>query len=1057
MTNLGISGRIAAYFQNRKITPLLALAALLLGLLALAVTPREEEPQIDVTMANVLVPLAGASAKDVENIVVRPLELVLSRMQGVEHVSAVSVAGMATLTVQFEVGIKRQEALSHLYDAVHSNADLFAKMGKNVQPIVKPKGIEDVPIVVLTLFLKDETTPLSLLNDTAHALKSELLRVEGAREVTVTGAGKRALVVSLDPVKLASKNLDVNQVLNAIGQNASRHSAGQLIAQNQTRDIYVGDFFHDYDDVANVVVGSEIIQQKPAPIFLKDVADIQDKLTPAREYVWHASQDAPRQTALTMAVSKKNGVNASAVADEIIAKVAAFENDLIAANIGVEVSRNYGHTADNKANQLIQKLFFATLSVVILVLFTLGWREALIIGTAVILTLLLMLFASYAYGFTLNRVSLFALIFSIGILVDDAIVVVENIHRHHQLAPEKTLLQIIPSAVDEVGGPTILATFTVIAALLPMAFVSGLMGPYMSPIPINASIGMLLSLAIAFVFTPYLSGKWLSRHPHVSTNGEDSRLLAIFSRIFKPFLGAKARLWRLGLLVVTLLLILAAFSLPYFGKVVLKMLPFDNKSELQVVVDLPANSPVEQTAALLQELGDEVLKWREVKSYQAFAGTSAPMSFNGLVRQYYLRQQSFNGDLQVNLHAHDRAASHDIALKMRPSLVEIAKRYQATLKVVEVPPGPPVQAPIYLQIYADSDQSRERITAIAEQVFLKTDGVVDVESSNKKMPASVELKIDQQKAQRYGVAVAHILSALNMRDGAEVALVHNAQNAHLPVVVNLSPALGGSLESLLALGIANQEGKLIPLGDLVSVDDRQGEPARYRKDLLAMSFVGADMAGAADSPLYAMFALRAPLAKALEDENVQEYFINTPDNIYQQNAMKWDGEWQITYETFRDMGLAYAVGLVIIYLLVVAHFGSYQVPLVIMMPIPLTLIGVLPGHALLGAEFTATSMIGVIALAGIIVRNSILLVDFIKLQLAAGHSLEQAVITSASTRAKPILLTGFAAMIGAFFILTDPIFNGLAIALIFGILLASILSMLLVPLLYYVMYQEKQS
>jgi multidrug efflux pump subunit AcrB len=705
--------------------------------------------------------------------------------------------------------------------------------------------------------------------------------------------------------------------------------------------------------------------------------------------------------------------------------------------------------------------------VVVLVFFALGLREAAIVGIAVILTLAATLFASWAWGFTLNRVSLFALIFSIGILVDDAIVVVENIHRHRELHPGKSLAEIIPPAVDEVGGPTILATFTVIAALLPMAFVTGLMGPYMSPIPINASMGMVISLLIAFTVTPWLA------HRLSKTQGGDaadaahhsgSKLHRGFSKLLLPFLADKKAVRNRRLLWAGIgVAILISISLAAVQLVVLKMLPFDNKSEFQVVLDMPVGTPVENTSAALHEMGAYLATVDEVTDYQGYAGTAAPINFNGLVRQYYLRQAPELGDLQVNLAGkHLRARkSHDIAGAVRARLEEIAARHGAKVKVVEVPPGPPVLSPLVAEIYGPDEAGRHALAKQVRQAFAQTADIIGIDDSIEDNAPKVVLRVDQRKAALLGIAASDVVQTMRVGlDGEDITSLHDGQSKYsIPVRLNLPPEKQARLNTLLTMTVKSAAGDNVPLSELVKVQPTTREKTIYHKDMLPVTYVIGDMAGKLDSPLYGMFAVRGKLDNltAAQGAPLGEYFIRQPSDPYRQFSLKWDGEWQITYETFRDMGLAYAVGLVLVYILVVAQFGSYLTPLIIMAPIPLTIIGVMPGHALLGAQYTATSMIGMIALAGIIVRNSILLVDFINLQVAKGVPFVEAVIDSASARAKPIVLTGLAAMIGAGFILDDPIFNGLAISLIFGILVSTLLTLVVIPVLYYAANRKKFS
>ncbi|MBT9526368.1 MAG: efflux RND transporter permease subunit, partial [Rhizobacter sp.] len=1002
---LGASGRIAAFFQSAQITPLLALVALLLGAFAVLVTPREEEPQINVTMANVLIPFPGAAVRDIEQMVATPAEQVLSQIAGIEHVMSVSRPGMAVITVQFKVGVPRTEALVRLYDTVNSNAD-WLPQGLGVgAPIIKPKGIDDVPIVTLTLFGRGETGPYDL-ERVAHSIEADLKRVAGTREVTTVGGPGRAVMVELDPARMASTGVTVADMRAALQSANLGLPIGELLSGNRSVALESGPFLNSARDVAELVVGV----RAGKPVFLQDVASVRDGAPPPSRYVWHgtAGKGAAEYPAVTIAVTKKPGQNAIDVADAVMTRVQALKNTVIPSEVEVAETRNYGATANDKAKKLIQKLLFATASVVALVFIALGRREAAIVGAAVILTLTATLFASWAWGFTLNRVSLFALIFSIGILVDDAIVVVENIHRHQQLYPGKTLAQIIPGAVDEVGGPTILATLTVIAALLPMAFVSGLMGPYMSPIPINASMGMLLSLAIAFVVTPWLARLWMKPGSgHATAPGRlQTKIAQGFERIFRPLLDdtrgqRNRRLLGAGVAA----LIAVSVALPVAGLVMLKMLPFDNKSEFQVVVDMPAGTPVEQTAAVLHELGAHLATLPEVTHYQAYAGTAAPINFNGLVRQYYLRSGGEVGDIQVNLvdKAHRSEQSHAIATRVRPALQAIGKRFGANVKVIEVPPGPPVLSPIVAEVYGPDAEGRREVAKAVRAVFEKTEGVVDADDSSIAAAPKTVLLVDRRKAALLGVPQQAIVSTLRAGlAGESTTYLHDESKYPAAATLQLPPQRQGELDTLLQLTVRAADGKLVPIRELVKASDTLREQPVYHKDLLPVNYVVADTAGKIDSPLYGVFGMRSALAqiKPPGGGELGEYFISQPADPYRGYALKWDGEWQITYETFRDMGAAYAVGLILIYLLVVAQFGSYLTPLIIMAPIPLTIIGVMPGHALLGAQYTATSMIGMIALAGIIVRNSILLVDFINLQVAEGKPFKDAIVNSAITRAQ---------------------------------------------------------
>ena len=1069
--SLGLSGRIARSFQASQMTPLLALVALLMGIFATLVTPREEEPQIDVTMANVFVPFPGASAKDVENLVASPAEQVLSRMSGVEHVYSVSRSGMAVITVQFDVGVKYNDAVLRLYDTVHSNSDwLLPNLGVG-QPVIKPKGIDDVPIVALTFWTSDTERSAFDLQQVARSAEVELKRIKGTRDVASIGGPDHVIRVVMDSERMNAFGVTPQDIAGALKVSNALQSSGSVVAGNREVLVQTGTYIESAADVRKLVVAVRGNAGERKPVFMGDVAEIDDGPDQPVKYVWFGDKTGI-YPAVTLQISKKPGVNAADVANGVIGRVESLKGTVIPEGVEVSVTRNYGETATDKAQKLIGKLAFATGFVVLLVFFALGKREALIVGVAVSLTLAATLFASWAWGFTLNRVSLFALIFSIGILVDDAIVVVENIHRWQTLFPEKGLLEIIPDAVDEVGGPTILATFTVIAALLPMAFVTGLMGPYMSPIPINSSMGMFISLAIAFVVTPWLAAHLMKSHAggghaaaeHASEEVERGKLDRVFRRVLTPFLDRdKGRAARRSLMVVVLLLIVGSISLAGVKLVVLKMLPFDNKSEFQIVLDMPVGTPLEETARVLREIGDEINKVPEVINYQAYAGTASPINFNGLVRQYYLRAAPESGDLQVNLvdKKHRSRQSHEIANSVRDAVEAIGRKAGGNAKVVEVPPGPPVMSPIVAEVYGPDYPGQIAVAKAVRGVFENTADLVAIDDSVEADARKSVLHVLQSKAALLGVAQSDIVEVVGMGlAGADVTPVHNTESKfEIPVRVTLPAEKQSSLDALLKLKVRSREGQLVPISEVVEIRDLPREKSIFHKDLLPVVYVYGDMAGKLDSPLYGMFDARSQLTgKALEQGgSLQEWFIRQPADPYASYAIKWDGEWQVTYETFRDMGIAYAVGLVLIYLLVVAHFHSYLVPLIIMAPIPLTIIGVMPGHALLGSQYTATSMIGMIALAGIIVRNSILLVDFIKQQVATGMDFAEAVIQSAAVRAKPIALTGLAAMLGALFILDDPIFNGLAISLIFGIFVSTVLTLVVIPVLYYAAFSKENA
>jgi multidrug efflux pump subunit AcrB len=1060
---LGISGRIAQAFQDTELTPLLALIGLLLGLFAIMVTPREEEPQIDVTFANIFIAYPGASAGEVERLISTPAEQIVSEIEGIEHVYSVSKPGLSILTAQFEVGEESTSAIVRLYNKIYSNSDWLPTQLGVAQPIIKPKGIDDVPIVSLTLWTADLQRGAHELQKVAHAVEAELKRVPGTRDIYTIGGPDNVVRIQLDPQRLAGYDIDLEELKQALLAANSSAEAGVLVQQDQEASVQAGVFLTTQKEISSLVIG---IKNK-APVYLRDVATVLSGADQPTQYAWLGTGPAAEQKgftvqgefpAVTLAIAKQPGTNAVDIANAVIARFDALKGIVVPDGVEVTVTRNYGETADNKAKTLIKKLVFVTIAVVILVLLALGWREAIIVGVAVVVTLMLMLFASWAWGFTLNRVSLFALIFSIGILVDDAIVVVENIHRHQKIGG-KSLKEAIPLAVDEVGGPTILATFAVIAALLPMAFVTGLMGPYMGPIPINASMGMLLSLLVAYILTPWMVLKMMANQSHSITSSseasQDNAMYRFFHRVIGVFVASRAaRLWRWILLLVMIVLIAGSVGLGAMKLVVLKMLPFDNKSEFQIVVDMPEGTSLEHTAGLMRELGAYLSTVPEVTDYQAYVGTASPINFNGLVRQYYLREGSEVADIQVNLidkKLRDRK-SHEIASSTRQALQKIGERWNGNVKIVEVPPGPPVQSPIVAEIYGLDYDSQLAVAKQVRSVFEQTEDVVDIDDTVEFAAPRKIIKIDQKKAALLELSQSQVVAAVRMAlAGEDVGYLHDSTVKYaVPLRLEFPVSEQRDLSAVLKLRLRNASGNLIAIGDVVNVVDSQREQTIYHKDLLPVVFVTADMAGELDSPLYGMFDIYA----RLQDTSIEQFFINAPI-LPVNESIKWDGEWQVTYETFRDMGLAYGVGIILIYLLVVAQFRSYLIPLVIMAPIPLTIIGVMPGHALLGAQFTATSMIGMIAMAGIIVRNSILLVEFINQALASGMKLEEAVIRAAAVRAKPIILTAAAAMLGALFILDDPIFNGLAVALLFGILVTTVLTLLVIPVMYYAFTRRK--
>ncbi|HET7468148.1 MAG TPA: efflux RND transporter permease subunit [Gemmatimonadales bacterium] len=1056
---MGVAGRIAQRFLRSKLTPLVTLASLAAGLLAILATPREEEPQISVPMIDVLVGLPGAGPAETENLLVRPLERRMAEIPGVEHVYSTAGDGFALITVRFRVGENQERSVVNVHAKLLSAADQ-APPGAT-PPLVVPHSIDDVP--VLTLTLHSPRYQSNELRQVAIHLEDEVRTVPEVARTFVTGGEPRQMRVELDPVRLTASGVTPGEVAAALESMNARLQAGELTAGNAVALVRVGAPLATAGEVGAVVVSS----RGSAPVYLRDVATVRDDFAERTSYVSHAAA-GEGESAVTISVAKRPGANATTVAHAVLARVDAARTRLLPSDVRVSVTRNYGETAREKASELILHLLIATLSVTALIWVFLGWREALVVLVAVPVTLALTLFAYYALGYTLNRITLFALIFSIGILVDDAIVVVENIYRH--LARDRTDPEAAAIAgVDEVGNPTILATFTVIAAILPMAFVSGLMGPYMRPIPVGASVAMLASLGVAFAVTPYLALRLLRGHvpaaadaapspsPLANPHGGPDHGSApagwfptFYARLMRGLVEHPGR--RLAFYGMVAVLLLASVSLVALRVVSVKMLPFDNKSEFQVVLDTPEGTTLEATAALGAEVAAYLRTVPEVESTELYAGTAAPFNFNGLVRHYFLRRGDNVADVQVNLRPKGERSrqSHAIAVAVRPGVDAIARRYRASAKVAEIPPGPPVLSTLVAEIYAADDQTRLETARRVRQVFETTPGVVDVDWTLEAPQRQITFRVDRERAAAAGASVEQITRTVALaQSGAATGLAPSpTAREGVAIVARLPLPDRSSAEALLGLPVATAGGPE-PLARFVAVDSSARESVRLRKDLRPVIYVTGDVAGAIESPVYAILAMNRRLDSVrVNGAEIRRYNAVQPARL-DETAMKWDGEWQITLEVFRDLGVAFAAVLVLIYVLLVGWFQSFKVPLVIMAPIPLTLVGILPGHALTGAFFTATSMIGMIALAGIIVRNSILLVDFIQLAEARGASVEAAVIEAGSVRFRPIALTAAAVVIGGLVMVLDPIFQGLAVALMSGAVAATLLTMVVVPLLYW--------
>jgi multidrug efflux pump subunit AcrB len=1060
--NTGFSGQIARAFIHSRLTPLIVIASLLLGLFAVFVTPREEEPQIKVPMIDVFVAYPGASAKEVEERVTTPMEKLLWEVEGVEYIYSMASAGGNLTIVRFYVGTDAEEAIVRLYNKLMSNYDRIPP-GVS-EPLVKPKSIDDVPVLALTLW-SEKYTGFELRN-VATMLADELKKDESVSEVSVIGGQRRQVRVELDSMRLRAYGQSPFQILGALKQANSNLPSGSVPSASRELLIEAGGFLKDADDVRSVVVGVD----KGRPVYLNDVAKVSDGPEEPSNYVFmglgpaasvkgiSASNTAADFEAVTIALSKKAGANASVVAEAALKKAEALKGGLVPSGMNMTVTRNYGETAKEKSDELLEHMLVATIAVIILIALALGTRESAVVTVAVPVTLSLTLLVNYLYGYTLNRVTLFALIFSIGILVDDAIVVVENIHRRFRMNGVST--GTATAAVDEVGNPTILATFTVIAALLPMAFVSGLMGPYMRPIPVGASAAMLFSLLVAFIVSPWLGYKVLKNvSQEAKGEKESSRLELFYSRLLTPFIINRGK--RLAAFAGVVLLLLLAFLLVPFKAVTMKMLPFDNKSELQIVIDMPEGATLEDTARATKALGEYLRSVPEVTDFQSYVGAASPYNFNGLVRHYYLRSGPNVADIQANFVAKDKRSSqsHDIAKRLRPGLQEIAKKHGANIKLAEIPPGPPVLSTLVAEVYGPDEKGRIEVAAKIKEVFETTPGVVDVDWYVEEPQRKLVFEVDGTKASLNGISTEAVAATLRTAvSGMSAGLVHfDAAKDPVDIYLRMPMDVRSELPSLESIGVPSPAGGLVPLSELVTLRDASADRTIYHKNLKSVTYVTGDVAGVAESPVYAILEMGSKIdgLKAPEGYSIEQ-FSSTQPWLEDRYSMKWDGEWHITYEVFRDLGIAFAAVLVLIYILVVAWFKSFITPVIIMAPIPMTLVGILPGHWLFGAFFTATSMIGFIALAGIIVRNSILLVDFIEREQKEGTPLKEAVIKAGAVRSRPILLTAAAVVVGSFVMLFDPIFQGLAISMMFGAVAATFLTLAAVPLLYYELFKNKE-
>jgi multidrug efflux pump subunit AcrB len=1060
---LGIAGRLAQNFLNSKLTPLFIAASLAVGIFAVTIIPREEEPQILVPMLDIATAMPGASPAEVEERVTLPIEDLVHEISGVEYVYSTSAPGQSLVIVRFLVGTPQEDALIKVYSKLYSN---FDRMPPGVsQPLIKARSIDDVPILALTLW--GEHYNGYQLRAIADEMQHNIAQTADVSETAIIGGLPRSMRVVLSTEKLNAYGLSPMAIAGHLQAANASVQAGSFAENNREVRVDAGNLFNRREDLEAVVVGVV----RGHPVYLRDVAEkIVDGAAEPADYVVYgtanSSASAARQyPAVTITVAKRKGTNATDISNAVMKRVREMQGVTIPGDLTVTTTRNYGETAKDKSDELLEHLLLATLSVTFLVALFLGWRESGVVLLAIPVTLALTMSVFYFLGYTINRVTLFALIFSIGILVDDAIVVVENMVRHFRL-PEnhgRSMSAVAVEAVAEVGNPTILATFAVIAAVLPMAFVRGLMGPYMRPIPVGASAAMLFSLLVAFVVSPWAALRLLGRHlegAEVPEEEIENWRTRIYRRIMTPLIHS-AR-YRVLFFIGVVVLLLASMALVPMGLVRVKMLPFDNKSELQVVVNMPDGTPLEQTARVAQALGEELARQPDVLNYQTYTGTSGPYNFNGLVRHYYMRRQPNQADIQVNLlPAKERSVqSHAIAKRLRPLLNAIGNAYGARIQVSEVPPGPPVIQTLVAEVYGPDLAGQTQVARQIKGIFQSTPGVVDTDWYVEDPQPRLAIRVDEVKAAQHGIAVSDVAHALALAtSGMEVGLLHDqAAREPVPAMVELERADRSSEQGLESIRLPGADGGMVSLRELVTVEHKTIEPSIYHKNLHRVVYVTGDVAGSEESPVYAIMAMNKQLDKLKlpAGYTLTRYNSAMPDST-DHYSMKWDGEWHITIEVFRDMGLAFAAVLILIYVLVVGWFRSFIVPLIIMAPIPLTLVGIMPAHAMLGAFFTATSMIGFIAGAGIIVRNSIILVDFIELRIRQGIPLAEAVIDAGAIRFRPMLLTAAAVVVGASVILTDPIFQGLALSLIAGAIASTFLSWPTIPILYYLVHRGHQT
>lgn len=1057
----GISGKIAQAFMNSKLTILLMIGLMIIGVYSSFLIPREEEPQINVPMADIMVGYPGASPKEVESRVAKPLEKIISNIKGVEHVHTMAMNGQAMLIVQFYVGQDVERSYVKLYDELAKHENMFPQ--GVYKPMVKTRSIDDVSMLGITLWSEKQDD--FQLRQIAEEVTSEIEKVKDVAITKEIGGNNRELKVILDKDRMSENGVDALGIMQMIQANNGSSQSGSFVENDEEFLVTTGQFLSNAEDVENLVVGVN----KNMPVYLKQVATITDGPSTPRSYVSFGYGKANEQfktakseyPAVTISIGKVKGADAMKISDKILTKVDQLKKTIIPDDVHVEVTRNYGETASHKVGELLLHLGIAIIAVTVLVILAMGWRGGLVVFFSVPLTFALTLFAYYLLGYTLNRITLFALVFVVGIVVDDSIIIAENMHRHFKMK-RLPFKQAAIYAINEVGNPTILATFTVIAAILPMAFVSGMMGPYMSPMPIGASIAMLLSLFVALTVTPYLGYHLLQEkeeQAHKHAEGLETNLIyKLYSKIERPFLDNSFK--RRLLLAGTVVLLMGSILMFFTKSVVVKMLPFDNKNEFQVVIDMPEGTTLERTSAVTREIAQYVSTQPEVVNYQNYVGTSAPITFNGLVRHYDMRGGSNMADIQVNLlHKEDRdLQSHDIAKAMRPEIQKIAKKYGANVKLIEVPPGPPVLSTLVAEIYGPDYEEQIKVAQQVQTILQNTTDIVDIDWMVEDHQTEFRLEVDKEKAMLNGIAPQQVVGNLTylLKEYPVSNLYDENSNDNVSIVLSLDDKDKTSLQDIQNLKVKGSQGNMIPISDLVKVKKDTLQKTIYRKDQKRVVYVTADMAGTLESPVYAILGMNEKLSKMKipQGYKINELYMEQPTDE-SDFTVKWDGEWQITLEVFRDLGVAFMVVIVIIYMLIVGWFQNFKTPIVMMLAIPLSLIGIVLGHWMLNAYFTATSFIGMIALAGVMVRNSVLLIDFIEIRLNDGVPLKQAIIEAGAVRTTPILLTTGAVVIGASIILFDPIFQGLAISLVAGAIVSTVLTLIVVPLIYYITERKK--